>query len=102
MEVLNTDNICHEVSVYPILEAENDSMEVMRYDTVHKAYITQRFESPYRLISSLKTEYGYPTRVRDIFAAGPAPYTYGAYFGDLSSFYNTIKTDFYSDKRAIH
>ena len=100
MEVLNTDNICHEVSVYPILEAENDSMEVMRYDTVHKAYITQRFESPYRLISSLKTEYGYPTRVRDIFAAGPAPYTYGAYFGDLSSFYNTIKTDFYSDKRS--
>ncbi len=100
MEVHNTDNINHEVSVYPILEAENDSMEVMGYDTLHKAYITQRYESPYRLISSLKTEYGYPSRVRDIFTASPGPYTYGAYFGDLSSFYNSIKTDFYSDKRS--
>ncbi len=100
LEVRNTDNISHEVSVYPLLEAENDSMEVVRYDTVHKAYIVHRYESPYRLISSLKTEYGYPTKVRDVFTAFPAPYTYGAYPGELSSFYNTIKTDFYSDKRS--
>jgi len=100
LEVLNTDNISHEVSVYPLLEADNDSMEVVRYDTAHKAYIVHRYESPYRLISSLKTEYGYPTKVRDIFTAWPAPYTYGAYSGELSSFYNTIKTDFYSDKRS--
>ena len=100
LEVKNTDVINHEVSVYPILEADNDSMEVVRYDTVHKAYVTHRYESPYRLISSLKTEYGYPTKVRDIFTVEPAPYTYGMYFGDLSSFYNTIKTDFYSDRRS--
>ena len=100
LEVRNTDNISHEVSVYPLLEADNDSMEVVRYDTAHKAYIVHRYESPYRLISSLKTEYGYPTKVRDIFTAWPAPYTYGAYSGELSSFYNTIKTDFYSDKRS--
>ncbi len=100
LEVRNTDNISHEVSVYPLLEAENDSMEVVRYDTIHKAYIVHRYESPYRLISSLKTEYGYPTKVRDVFTAYPAPYTYGAYPGELSSFYNTIKTDFYSDRRS--
>ncbi len=100
LEVVNTDNISHEVSVYPILEAENDSMEVMQFDTACKAYVVHRYESPYRLISSLKTEYGYPTKVRDIFTGFPAPYTYGAYFGDFSTFYNTIKTDFYSEKRS--
>ena len=100
VEVQNTDKINHEISVYPILESENDSMEVMRYDTVHKAYITHRYESPYRLISSLKMEYGYPARVRDVFAMNPSAYTYGAYFGDISEFYNTIKTDFYSDRRS--
>ena len=30
LEVRNTDNISHEVSVYPLLEAENDSMEFVR------------------------------------------------------------------------
>lgn len=100
IEVRNTDKINHEVAVYPILQADNDSMEVMGFDTLHKAYVTHRYESSYRLISSLKTEYGYPTRVRDVFTVSPAPYTYGAYLGDLAGFYNTIKTDFYSDKRA--
>lgn len=100
LEVTNTDMISHEVSVYPVLEAENDSAEVMQFDPVNKAYILNRYESPYRLISSLKTEYGYPTRVRDFFTSSPAPYTFGAYFGDLSGFYNTIKTDFYSDRRS--
>ncbi|MCX6285798.1 MAG: trehalase family glycosidase [Bacteroidetes bacterium] len=100
LEVSSTDKISHEISVYPILEAENDSMEVIRFDSVNKAYVVHRYESPYRLISSLKMEYGYPTKVRDIFTVSPAPYTYGAYFGDISSFYNTIKTDFYSDKRS--
>ena len=100
IEVRNSDKINHEISVYPVLEAENDSMEIVRYDTSYKAYVTKRYESPYRLISSLKTEYGYPTKVRDIFTVSPPAYTYGAYFGDLQSFYNTIKTDFYSDKRS--
>ncbi|MEI6885491.1 MAG: trehalase family glycosidase [Bacteroidota bacterium] len=100
IEVKNTDKINHEISVYPVLQADNDSMEVMGFDTLHKAYVTNRYESSYRLISSLKTEYGYPTRVRDVFTASPAPYTYGAYFGDLAGFYNTIKTDFYTDKRS--
>ena len=100
IEVCNTDKINHEVSVYPILEADNDSMEVVSFDIVQKAYLTHRYESPYRLISSLKMEYGYPTRVRDVFLMKPAAYTYGAYFGDISEFYNTIKTDFYSDKRS--
>ena len=100
IEVKNTDKINHEISVYPVLQADNDSMEVMGFDTLHKAYVTNRYESSYRLISSLKTEYGYPTRVRDVFTASPAPYTYGAYFGDLAGFYNIIKTDFYTDKRS--
>jgi len=100
LEIRNTDRISHEISVYPIMESENDSLEIIRFDTAHRAYIGHRYESPYRLISSLKMEYGYPTKVRDVFTSNPAPYTFGAYNGDLSSFYNVIKTDFYSDKRS--
>jgi hypothetical protein len=100
MEIRNTDAIQHEVSVYPLMVADNDSMQVVRYDTAIKGYVTHRYESPYRLISSLKTEYGYPTQVRDVFTCHPQTNTYGMYFGDLSSFYNVIKTDFYSDKRS--
>jgi len=100
MEVRNTGKVNHEISVYPVLEAENDSLEVVQYDTLNSAFVMHRYESPYRLISSLRTEYGYPTMVRDVFTMYPSAYTRGAYFGDIAGFYNTIKTDFYSDKRS--
>ena len=100
MQVRNTDKIPHEVTVYPILELENDSLNIVRYDKIHSGYITHRYESPYRLISSLKTEYGYPTKTRDFFTANQKVNSFGGYTGDMSDFYNVIKTDFYSDKRA--
>lgn len=100
MEVRNTDRIGHEVSVYPILEAGNDSMEVERFDKPGGGYSVKRYESPYRLISSLKSEYGYPSRVRDFFATNKPPVSFGAYQGSMADFYNRIKTDYYTDKRV--
>ena len=32
MEVKNTDNIPHEITVYPVLELGNDSLEIMNYN----------------------------------------------------------------------
>jgi len=100
MEIRNTDKIAHEVAVYPTLEIGNDSLEIQKYDAEHNAYTTHRYESPYRLISSLKIEYGYPTRVRDIFTTNQKAYSFGGYHGNINDFYKTIKTDYYSDKRS--
>ena len=100
MEIKNTDKIVHEVAVYPVLETGNDSLEIVGYDQESDGYVTQRYESPYRLISSLKTDWGYPTRVRDYFTTNQASISHGGYPGDMADFYNRIKTDFYSDKRV--
>jgi hypothetical protein len=100
MKVRNIDKIPHDVVAYPILLADNDSLQVMGYDTTHEGYLAHRYESPYRLISSLKTEYGYPTQVRDIFTAGRPVYSHGAYNGGMAGFYNVIKTDYYATRRT--
>ena len=100
MEIKNTDKMVHEVAAYPILETGNDSLEIVRYDKIYDGYVTNRYESPYRLISSLKTEYGYPARVRDFFTSNVETSSHGGYSGSMEDFYNMIKTDFYSNKRV--
>jgi len=99
MEIKNIDKIPHEVAIYPVLQMGNDSLEIVHYNKSLDGYVTNHYESPYRLISSLKTDYGYPTRLRDIFTTNQKVYSYGGYSGDMSDFYNVIKTDFYSNKR---
>ena len=99
MEIKNTDNIPHDITVYPVLELGNDSIEIEGYDKTHDGYLTKRYESPYRLISSLKTEYPYPTRTRDFFTSNQKVHSFGGYSGSMSDFYNKIKTDFYSTNR---
>ena len=100
MEVKNTDKIVHEVAAYPILEIGNDSMELVKYEGVSDGYLTHRNETPYRLISSLKTEYGYPLKLSDFFTANFKSTSHGGYHGDMNDFYNVIKTDFYTNKRG--
>ena len=100
IEIFNLTREAHEIVIYPILWTGDDSLQVMEYDTSLKGYIAHRYESPYRLISSLKPEYGYPTRVRDLLTSHPEADSYGAYQGNLQQFYETIKTDFYSTNRS--
>jgi hypothetical protein len=99
MEIRNTDKTVHEVAVYPILETGDDSLGIERYDQASDGFVTERYESPYRLISSLKPEYGYPVHVRDFFTANTRTASHGGYQGNMQDFYNVIKTDFYSNKR---
>ncbi len=100
MEVKNEDLIPHDLAVYPILDAGHDSLEIENFNETLDGYLTRRYESPYRLISNLKPESGYPTRLRDIFTCNVKTNTHGGYEGGAESFYNIIKTDFYSDKRT--
>lgn len=96
LEVKNLDNIPHEVVAYPILEFGNDSLEVIGFDSLHHGYILHHNENLYRLISSLKSENGYPTRFRDVFTSNLKPDSYGGYRGNMEEFYTRIKTDYYS------
>lgn len=100
LEITNIDRIVHELAVYPVLETGNDSLEIVKFDRDSDGYLTHRNESPYRLISSLKTEYGYPVRVRDFFSCNQKTSSHGGYSGNLQDFYNVIKTDYYADKRV--
>ncbi|MCX6244061.1 MAG: trehalase family glycosidase [Bacteroidetes bacterium] len=99
MEVRNTDRIPHELAIYPILQLGNDSLEIKGYDEAHDGYVTNRYESPYRLISSLKTDYPYLLHTRDFFTSNQRVCSYGGYSGSITDFYDRIKTDYYSDKK---
>ena len=100
MVITNTGSVPHKVDLYPILEFGNDSLGVVRFDPALNGYVARHYESPYRLISSLKMQYPYPTHYADLFSAFPPTSTYGAYDGSLADFYNIIKTDFYADRRT--
>ena len=91
MEIRNSGTITHDVAVYPVLETGDDSLEMAGYSKESDGYITRRTESPYRLISSLKTEYGYPVKVRDFFTCNVQTSSHGAYSGNMDDFYNIIK-----------
>lgn len=100
MVAVNHDTIPHRVELYPILETANDSLCMAGFIDSLGALVTERYESPYRLISSLKMEYPYPTRVRDLFLASDPVHNFGGYSGDLNTFYNVVKTDFYAENRS--
>lgn len=100
MQIKNTDNVVHEIEIYPVLELGNDSLLIKSYDNQNYCYITNHHESKYRLISSLYKNAPYPTQTRDIFCGNFLPYSYGGYSGGIDQFYTTIKTDYYSENRS--
>jgi len=100
MEVKNTDKIIHELAAYPVLLTGDDSLEIVEYNKISNGYLMHHYESPYRLISSLKPENGYPSRFTDFFTSNREPASHGGYSGNMNDFYNVIKTDFYSENRV--
>ena len=99
LQIKNTDEINHNIELYPILELGNDSLLIKDFDKQHNGYITEHHESKYRLISSLYKNAPYPTETRDYFSASFVPYSFGGYHKSLEDFYIIIKTDFYAEKR---
>ena len=82
---------------YPVYELGNDSLELKAYDKDLNAYITEREEPLYRLISSLNKRGDYPDRYREMFALqGSEVSTYGGMSGDRDDLYLKIKTDHYA------
>jgi hypothetical protein len=99
LQIKNEDKISHNVELYPVLELGNDSLLIKGYDEITNTYITNHYESKYRLVSSLYKNAPYPTDTRDFFTANFKPYSFGGYNGGTENFYVTIKTDFYEKNR---
>jgi len=100
LQIKNIDDIKHRIELYPILELGNDSLLIKSYDYHYNAYLTNHYESKYRLISSLYKNAPYPTETRDFFTANFIPYSFGGYSGSTEKFYITVKTDYYSKNRS--
>ena len=99
LQIKNTDNINHNIELYPVLELGNDSLLIKEYNKKNNGYVTEHHESKYRLISSLYKNQPYPTETRDYFTTNFVPYSFGGYHKSLEDFYITIKTDFYAENR---
>jgi len=99
MQIQNLSQVPHQVEVYPVIELGNDSLQILLFDKEHNGYKLYHDESPKRLISNLRVNYGYPTRMNDFFTVNDTVYSYGGYPGSMGEFYNTIKTDYYSGNR---
>lgn len=97
--IKNVDKISHEIELYPIFELGNDSLKIIDFDNSKNSYITEHYESKYRLISSLYKNAPYPTNTRDLFTANMKSYSFGGYNNSVEKFYTTIKTDFYAENR---
>ena len=99
MQIQNLSQVPHQVEVYPVIELGNDSLQILLFDKEHNGYKLYHAESPKRLISNLRVNYGYPTRMNDFFSVNDTVHSYGGYPGSMGEFYNTIKTDYYSENR---
>lgn len=97
MTIKNVSDEELNITVFPVLELGNDSLNVQGYDTNNQGYILTRYETKKRLISNLGADYPYPTDVRDFFTGNFTPYSFGGYNGTLDDLYLKIKTDYYDD-----
>lgn len=98
LQISNISKRSQKVTLYPVYDLGNKNIRILDYKNDHNAYITHRYETNYRLISSLNED-TYPQNFREIFTANFDTYSYGGYEGTMGSFYDTIKTDHYADNK---
>jgi len=88
-----------EIDLYPVFDGA-DSLRIMDFLHEDNAFFLRHYETRKRLISNLSDKYPYPTQLKDLFSASFPAYSYGGYHETMKEFYNTIKTDFYSENRS--
>jgi hypothetical protein len=87
-----------EIVLFPIID-RCDSLFITGFDQNSGIYEARRYESHQRLISNLYAHEPYPQRYREFLTGNFSPYSYGAYQGPVSRFYNTIKVDHYKEDK---
>jgi len=82
----------YDVALYPLLFLPEDSLRVIRYDSLLHAYVFEHHESLIRLHSNLYKDRGYPTEFRNVLASSMKPTSFGtATICRLDEFYFTVK-----------
>lgn len=87
-----------EVVLFPVID-RCDSLQITGYDHEAGVYAARRLESHQRLISNLYAHEPYPHAYREFLTGNFTPYSFGAYRGPLTRFYNTIKVDHYREDK---
>ena len=98
-QIINQSAEDIHLNIYPVFEGA-DSLQVAGFNEETSSFSLRHYETRKRLVSNLSEKYPYPTRLEDIFAASKPAYSWGSYKGGMKEFYNTVKTDFYSDNRS--
>lgn len=82
----------YEVVLYPLLFLPEDSLRIVKYDSLLQAYVFKHRESLIRLHSNLYKDAGYPTEFRNVLASSMKPTSFGtASICRLDEFYFTVK-----------
>ncbi len=92
LRVENTGARQYTIVLYPLVHYPQDSIWVVRYDSLCHGYVFTHHESLVRLHSNLHKDWGYPTEFRNMLSSDTAPESYGTETScGLEDFYFSIK-----------
>lgn len=92
LSVENKGSRQYSLNLYPVLHLPEDSLQLVRFDSVQHGLVLTHHEPLVRLHSNLYADRGYPTRFRDMLACDSTPDSYGGYDGcDIQDFYFAVK-----------
>lgn len=88
----NTGSIKYSFVLYPVLQLSEDTLRIVRFDSVDNSYVFDHNESLIRLHSNLYKDRGYPTELRNILSSNVTLDSYGAAnIKNFDDFYFTVK-----------
>ena len=90
LNIRNSGNIPYQVSLYPALYLPDDSLEIVRYDSLYNGYVFSHYESPIRLHSNLYANAGYPDHFKDFLGSDGQLNSYGGYTGKESRDFSLV------------
>lgn len=92
LHIKNSGAVPFTMMLYPLVHLPNDSLRVVRYDSLNNGYVFTHYEPLVRLHSNLYADRGYPTNFRNMLSCNLQPDSYGADSAcSLDDFYFSIK-----------
>ncbi len=92
LSIKNRGTRTYSLAIYPVLHLQEDTLNVVRYDSTARGYVFTHHESLIRLHSDLYKDRGYPTEFRDMLATDRFPQSFGtANSCRMDDFYFSVK-----------
>ena len=93
MEIRSTDTQPHEVSIFPVLDFGNDSVEDIEYNREYAGILANRIASSRKMINSKEIETNRPINITEFFTASPRILSYKYYHSTREDFYKSLMND---------